>query len=37
MISPEAIRQQADRKYPDFLRSLVSGEPFFPCENTRAE
>ncbi|MEX2400185.1 MAG: DUF3322 domain-containing protein, partial [Rhodothermales bacterium] len=32
MISEEGIRKQAERRYPDFLRSLVTGAPFFPLE-----
>lgn len=30
MISPETIKQQASRWYPDFLRAELSGTPFFP-------
>lgn len=32
MITPDGIRKQAERAYPRFLRSLVSGESFFPLE-----
>lgn len=30
MITPDEIRQQAERKYLDFLRANVRGESFFP-------
>ena len=30
MITPKEIRQKAERKYLDFLRATVTGEPFFP-------
>jgi hypothetical protein len=30
MITPKEIRQKAERKYLDFLRATVNGEPFFP-------
>ena len=30
MITPDEIRQQAERKYLDFLRAKVHGESFFP-------
>jgi len=30
MLTPEQIREKAERKYPDFLRSLVSGNNVFP-------
>lgn len=31
MLSPEEIKEKAERKYPDFLKSLVTGDPkFFP-------
>lgn len=32
MLSPEQIRDFCRRRYPDFLRSLVTGEEFFPLE-----
>jgi hypothetical protein len=32
MITPNEIRQQAERKYLDFLRAGVRGEAFFPLE-----
>lgn len=32
MITSDEIRQQAERKYLDFLRAGVRGEPFFPLE-----
>jgi len=32
MIAVEEIRKQAERAYPRFLSSLVTGEPFFPLE-----
>lgn len=32
MITPNEIRQQAERKYLDFLRARVRGETFFPLE-----
>lgn len=30
MLSPDDIRRLCERKYPAFLRSEVTGEPFFP-------
>jgi hypothetical protein len=30
MITPKEIRRKAERKYLNFLRTTVSGEPFFP-------
>jgi hypothetical protein len=30
MLTPEEIQRMAERKYPDFLRSLVLGENLFP-------
>jgi hypothetical protein len=30
MLSPSDIQRMAERKYPDFLRSLVTGENLFP-------
>jgi len=30
MLTPEDIQRMAERKYPDFLRSLVTGENLFP-------
>ncbi len=30
MITPKEIRRKAERKYLDFLRATVNGEPFFP-------
>ena len=32
MLTPAQIKTKAERKYPDFLRSLVLEEPFFPLE-----
>lgn len=32
MISKDDIRKQAERRFPDFLRSVVTGESFFPLE-----
>lgn len=32
MIAPEDIRRQAERAYPRFLSSLVTGESFFPLD-----
>jgi hypothetical protein len=32
MISPDEIRQKAERKYLDFLRSILRKESFFPLE-----
>lgn len=32
MVQPQQVRNWCEKKYPDFLRSLVSGEPFFPLE-----
>lgn len=30
MLTPAEIREKAERKYPAFLRAIVSGETFFP-------
>jgi hypothetical protein len=30
MLTPEQIQRRALNRYPDFLRSLCTGEPFFP-------
>ena len=32
MITPAEISRKAQRLYPDFLTSLITGEPFFPIE-----
>lgn len=32
MITPDEIRQKAERKYRPFLRAVVQGEQFFPLE-----
>lgn len=32
MLSPDDIRRSALRRYADFLRSIVTGEPFFPLQ-----
>jgi hypothetical protein len=32
MLSPDDIRTACRKKYPTFLRALVTGEPFFPLE-----
>ena len=32
MLSPDDIRLKCERKYVAFLRSLISGEPFFPLD-----
>jgi hypothetical protein len=32
MLSPDDIRAACRKKYPAFLRALVTGEPFFPLE-----
>lgn len=32
MLSPEQIRDFCRRRYPDFLRSLVTGDNFFPLD-----
>jgi hypothetical protein len=32
MLSPDDIRTLCRRKYPAFLRSMVTGEPFFPLK-----
>ena len=32
MLSPPEIRALCERKYPAFLRSVVTGEPFFPLK-----
>ncbi len=32
MLSPEDIRHRASARYPDFLRSIVNGSPFFPLQ-----
>jgi hypothetical protein len=32
MLTPAQIKIKAERKYPEFLRSLVLEEPFFPLE-----
>lgn len=32
MISPEAIRQKAERKYPAYLQSILCGQPFARLE-----
>ena len=32
MITPNEIKQKAERKYATFLRASVQGEPFFPLE-----
>lgn len=32
MLTPAEIKNKAERKYSDFLRSLVQEEPFFPLE-----
>ena len=32
MLSPDDIRAACQKKYPDFLRALITGETFFPLE-----
>jgi hypothetical protein len=32
MVQPQQVRKWCEKKYPEFLRSLISGEPFFPLE-----
>src|SRR5690348_12438483 len=32
MLSPDEIRALCERKYAAFLRSIVTGEPFFPLK-----
>lgn len=32
MLTPDQIRRRALSRYPDFLKSLCTGEPFFPLE-----
>src|ERR1700746_1815333 len=32
MVQPQQVRKWCEKKYPQFLRSLVHGEQFFPLE-----
>src|SRR5882724_13022568 len=32
MLRPQQVRQFCERRYPSFLRSLVTGERFFPLD-----
>ena len=34
MVHPQQVRKWCEKKYPQFLRSLLSGESFFPLEVT---